>query len=80
MPGLGGEVLKSFGTNVVLLPGPDVVPAITSEQLMELNGSVQLLILEKVYIKFVNITIILDGMSLEPVLEAFINLQKLGII
>jgi TRAP-type mannitol/chloroaromatic compound transport system substrate-binding protein len=30
MPGLGGEVLKSFGTNVVLLPGPDVVPAISS--------------------------------------------------
>ncbi len=30
MPGLGGEVLKSYGTNVVLLPGPDVVPAITS--------------------------------------------------
>ena len=30
MPGLGGEVLKSYGTNVVLLPGPDVVPALTS--------------------------------------------------
>ena len=30
MPGLGGEVLKSLGTNVVLLPGPDVVPAISS--------------------------------------------------
>ncbi len=30
MPGLGGEVLKSYGTNVVLLPGPDVVPAISS--------------------------------------------------
>lgn len=30
MPGLGGEVLKTYGTNVVLLPGPDVVPAITS--------------------------------------------------
>ena len=30
MPGLGGEVLKSYGTNVVLLPGPDVVPSITS--------------------------------------------------
>ena len=29
MPGLGGEVLKSYGTIVVLLPGPDVVPAIT---------------------------------------------------
>ncbi len=30
MPGLGGEILKSYGTNVVLLPGPEVVPAITS--------------------------------------------------
>ena len=30
MPGLG-EVLK-VGTNVVLLPGPDVVPAITLVQ------------------------------------------------
>ncbi len=30
MPGLGGEVLKSYGTNVVLLPGSDVVPGITS--------------------------------------------------
>ena len=30
MPGLGGEVLKSYGTNVGLLPGPDVVPTITS--------------------------------------------------
>ncbi len=30
MPGLGGEVLKSYGTNVVLLPGSDVVTAITS--------------------------------------------------
>ena len=30
MPGVAGEVLKSFGTNVVLLPGPDVVPAISS--------------------------------------------------
>ncbi len=30
MPGLGGEVLKSYGTNVVLLPGSDVVPALTS--------------------------------------------------
>ena len=30
MPGLGGEVLKSYGTNVVLLPGSDVVPSLTS--------------------------------------------------
>tara|TARA_X000000950_G_scaffold258375_1_gene325720 strand:- start:20280 stop:21368 length:1089 start_codon:yes stop_codon:yes gene_type:complete len=30
MPGLGGEVLKTYGTTVVLLPGPDVVPSITS--------------------------------------------------
>ena len=30
MPGLGGEVLKSYGTNVVLLPGSDVVPALSS--------------------------------------------------
>lgn len=30
MPGLGGEVLKTFGTNVVLLPGSEVLPALTS--------------------------------------------------
>jgi len=30
MPGLGGEVLKTFGVNVVLLPGSDVLPALTS--------------------------------------------------
>ena len=38
MPGLGGEVLKSYGTNVVLLPGPDVVPAITSGTIDGTNG------------------------------------------
>ncbi|MEE2999193.1 MAG: TRAP transporter substrate-binding protein [Pseudomonadota bacterium] len=30
MPGLGGEILKTFGTNVVLLPGTEVLPALTS--------------------------------------------------
>ncbi len=30
MPGLGGEILKTFGVNVVLLPGPEVLPALTS--------------------------------------------------
>ena len=30
MPGLGGEVLKTFGVNVVLLPGSEVLPALTS--------------------------------------------------
>ena len=30
MPGLGGEVLKSFGTNVILLPGTEVLPALAS--------------------------------------------------
>ncbi|MCP4934140.1 MAG: TRAP transporter substrate-binding protein [bacterium] len=30
MPGLGGEILKSFGTNVVLLPGSEVLPALTT--------------------------------------------------
>ncbi|AVX03213.1 monocarboxylate 2-oxoacid-binding periplasmic protein [Maritalea myrionectae] len=30
MPGLGGEVLKTFGVNVVLLPGNEVLPALTS--------------------------------------------------
>lgn len=30
MPGLGGEVLKTFGVNVVLLPGGEVLPALTS--------------------------------------------------
>lgn len=30
MPGLGGEILSSFGTNVVLLAGSDVLPALTS--------------------------------------------------
>jgi TRAP-type mannitol/chloroaromatic compound transport system substrate-binding protein len=30
MPGLGGEILKTFGTNVVLLPGNEVLPALTS--------------------------------------------------
>ncbi len=30
MPGLGGEILKTFGVNVVLLPGSDVLPALTS--------------------------------------------------
>jgi len=30
MPGIGGEILKSFGVNVVLLPGSEVLPALTS--------------------------------------------------
>ncbi len=30
MPGLGGEILKTFGVNVVLLPGSEVLPALTS--------------------------------------------------
>lgn len=30
MPGLGGEILKSFGVNVVLLPGDQVLPALTT--------------------------------------------------
>lgn len=30
MPGLGGQILKTFGTNVVLLPGSEVLPALTS--------------------------------------------------
>ena len=30
MPGLGGEILKTFGVNVILLPGSDVLPSLTS--------------------------------------------------
>ncbi len=30
MPGLGGEILKTFGVNVVLLPGKEVLPALTT--------------------------------------------------
>ncbi len=30
MPGLGGEVLATFGVNVVLLPGGEILPALTS--------------------------------------------------
>ena len=30
MPGLGGEILKTFGVNVILLPGTEVLPALTS--------------------------------------------------
>ena len=30
MPGLGGEILKTFGVNVVLLPGKQVLPALTT--------------------------------------------------
>jgi len=30
MPGLGGEILSTFGVNVVNLPGPQVQPALTS--------------------------------------------------
>ncbi|MFL2739746.1 MAG: TRAP transporter substrate-binding protein [Proteobacteria bacterium] len=30
MPGLGGEILKTFGVNVILLPGVEVLPALTS--------------------------------------------------
>lgn len=30
MPGLGGEILKSLGTNVILLPGSEVLVALTS--------------------------------------------------
>jgi TRAP-type mannitol/chloroaromatic compound transport system substrate-binding protein len=30
MPGLGGEILSTFGTNVVLLAGSDVLPALSS--------------------------------------------------
>jgi TRAP-type mannitol/chloroaromatic compound transport system substrate-binding protein len=30
MPGLGGEILKTFGVNVILLPGSEVLPALTS--------------------------------------------------
>jgi len=33
MPGLGGEILKSFGVNVVLLPGTEVLAALTSGQI-----------------------------------------------
>lgn len=30
MPGLGGEILKTFGVNVILLPGTEVLTALTS--------------------------------------------------
>lgn len=30
MPGLGGEILKTFGVKVILLPGVEVLPALTS--------------------------------------------------
>ena len=30
MPGIGGEILKTFGTSVVLLPGKEVLPALTT--------------------------------------------------
>jgi len=30
MPGLGGEILKTFGVNVVLLPGKDVLSSLTT--------------------------------------------------
>ncbi len=30
MPGLGGEILKTFGVNVILLPGKQVLPALTT--------------------------------------------------
>jgi TRAP-type mannitol/chloroaromatic compound transport system substrate-binding protein len=30
MPGLGGEVLRTFGTNVVLLPGGEILPALAA--------------------------------------------------
>jgi TRAP-type mannitol/chloroaromatic compound transport system substrate-binding protein len=30
MPGLGGEILKTFGTNVINLPGSEVLAALTS--------------------------------------------------
>ena len=30
MPGLGGEILKTFGVNVILLPGTEVLAALTS--------------------------------------------------
>ncbi|WP_029042524.1 TRAP transporter substrate-binding protein [Cucumibacter marinus] len=33
MPGLGGEVLKTFGVNVILLSGSDTLPALTSGQI-----------------------------------------------
>jgi TRAP-type mannitol/chloroaromatic compound transport system substrate-binding protein len=33
MPGLGGEILKTFGVNVILLPGTEVLPALTSGQI-----------------------------------------------
>jgi len=30
MPGLGGKILETFGVNVILLPGSEVLPALTS--------------------------------------------------
>ena len=75
MPGLGGEVLKSYGTNVVLLPGPDVVPAITSGTIDKTNGLDLLQTLEKDYIKYVNIITILVWHEPGTCLEAFINLE-----
>ena len=67
MPGFGGEVLKSFGTNVVLLPGPDVVPAISSGTIDGTEWIGPAADLEKDFIKFVNIITILVGMNQELV-------------
>ena len=64
MPGLGGEVLKSYGTNVVLLPGPDVVPSITSGTIDGTEWIGPAADLGKAFTRFVNITIILGGMNL----------------
>ena len=67
MPGLGGEVLKSFGTNVVLLPGPDVVPAISSGTIDGTEWIGPAADLGKGLHKVCNIIIILVGTNLEPV-------------
>ena len=78
MPGLGGEVLKSYGTNVVLLPGPDVVPAITSGTIDGTEWIGPAADLGKGFIKFVIIIIILVGMNLELVWK-HLSILKHGI-
>ena len=67
MPGLGGEVLKVLELMLFFYLDLMSFPLFPLEQLMELNGLDQRLIWVRDYIKYVNITTILDGMNLELV-------------
>ena len=77
MPGLGGEILKSFGTNVVLLPGSEVLPALTTGAI---DGTEWIRPCTRQWARGSTrssiITIIPAGMNLPPSLTDFLTLKE----